>query len=238
MVVSIVFILALSAPASPSAASSVQHATLLESIQQQLNEIIAAVTRIQARLAEILEETANMPPIADTGSLPLPAVPPAETTSVPLPVEESAVVPPAPSGPVWTFLELPSTYLAQPLSVLYKFSITGGAEDAVIPSVTFVYQIADVSVKNLEVFAFSDEFYTLPAFLRNTAADRNRVGRYVGYLDPGLSELTILFDQGPPSVIIPAGKTYYFELRGTVVGKNTAAFLNIAAKGLPEVMLK
>ena len=237
MVVSIVFILALSAPASPSAASSTQHATLLESIQQQLNEIIAAVARVQARLVELLEEAAQSP-IADTGSLPPSAVLPAETASAPLPVEESTVVPTAPSGPVWTFLELPSTYLAQPLSVLYKFSITGGAEDAVIPSVTFVYQIADVSVKNLEVFAFSDEFYTLPAFLRNTAADRNRVGRYVGYLDPGLSELTILFDQGPPSVIIPAGKTYYFELRGTVVGKNTAAFLNIAAKGLPEVMLK
>lgn len=238
LVVVAILILALSAPASPSSAST--HATLLESIQQQINELVAAVTRIQARIMELLAEAAK-PPAAAPEVIPekeavgSPGGTATETnTAVTAPVEESTTS----AEPVWKLMPLPSTYLTQPLALLYRFSITAGTADAVIPSATFTITLADVSLKDLGVYAFSDELLSVPAFLRDADTNRNRVGKRIGYLDSENKINTILFDQGPPQVKIPAGTTYYFELRGTVVGKNSGAFAIISAEKLPEVKLE
>jgi len=214
---------ALSVPTSPSAAST--HASLLESIQQQLNEIIAAVARIQVRLLEIIAEEAR-PPEKST----------VVESSVPAKTEEKAVS--TSTEAVWKFVSLPSVYLSQPLAILYRFSITGGAVDTIIPSTTYAISLSDVSIKDLEVYAYSDDLFSVPAFLRNTTTKENRVGKQIGFLDSASSAVSILFDQGPPQVQISAGETYYFELRGTVVAKNRSAFVTIAVDGLTEITLE
>ncbi|OGZ44874.1 MAG: hypothetical protein A3J54_00420 [Candidatus Ryanbacteria bacterium RIFCSPHIGHO2_02_FULL_45_13b] len=217
-VVIIVLLLALSAPALPSTAST--HATLLESIQQQLNEIIAAVARIQVRILELIAEEAQSPRQDIDNKLP---EIPATSTS---------------TEAVWKFVPIPSLYLSQPLTILYRFSITGGTTDTIIPSVAYTVAFGDISIKNLEVYAYSDELFSVPAFLRNTVTKENRVGKQTGFLDSSSGLVSVLFDQGPPQVKIPAGETYYFELRGTVVAKNKNAFLTIAAEGLSEIRLE
>lgn len=230
LIVVATFVLALSAPASLSAAST--RATLLESIQQQINELVAAVTRIQARIMELLTEAAK-PPAA------VPEIIPEKEAAGSLggTATETDTVVTAPVE-VWKFMPLPSTYLTQPLALLYRFSITAGTADVVIPSATFTITLASVSVKDLGVYAFSDELLSVPAFLRDVNKNQNRVGKRIGYLDSENKINTILFDQGPPQVKIPAGMTYYFELRGTVVGKNSGAFAIISAEKLPEVKLE
>lgn len=222
LIVVTVFVLALSAPASSSLVST--RATLLESIQQQIYEILAAVGRIQARIEELIAQAAK---------------PPVEAPTEPAPPETSGELETSSSTElVWKSLPLPSTYLSEPLVILYRFSVTGGTGDTIVPSVAFTYTLFDVSIKNLEIYAFSDEFFSMPTFLRNSAAKQNRAGKQVGYLDSSSKAVSILFDQGPPTVTILAGKTYYFELRGTVIGKNKDAFATIAMEGLPAVTLK
>lgn len=220
-----ILILALSAPASPSAASI--HATLIESIQQQINEIVAAIARIQIRILELMAEEAQLKKNDVV-----------ELVEIPEPINTNEEAVSTATDPVWKFVSLPSTYLAQPLAILYRFSITGGAADTIIPSVTYTVTLADVSIKDLEIYAYSDELFSIQAFLRSTATKRNRVGRQIGYLNAEKNTVTILFDQGPPSVAISAGETYYFELRGTVVAKNKGAFVTIAVEGLSEIKLE
>ncbi len=222
LIITAILVLALSAPALSSAAYA--HATLLESIQQQIYEILAAVGRIQARIEELIMEAAQPPVVA-------PAVLPVE------PLVGTETLSPS-TELVWKFLPLPSAYLSEPLAILYRFSITGSTIDTTIPSVTFTYNLSDVSIKNLEIYAFSDDVFSAPTFLRSSAAKQNRVGKQIGYLDAQSKTVTILFDQGPPSVTIPVGETYYFELRGTVVGKNRDAFLTIGAGELSSVTLE
>ncbi|TSC69319.1 MAG: hypothetical protein G01um101470_1060 [Parcubacteria group bacterium Gr01-1014_70] len=237
LVVAAILVLALSAPASPSAAST--HATLLESIQQQINDLVAAVGRIQARILELLAEAAKSPAT-------IPEVMPekkAEELSIGTTTEPSAEVKVEESTtstePVWKFMPLPSTYLTEPLALLYRFSITGGAKDAIIPSVTYTITPVDVSIKDLEIYAFSDELFSAPTFLNAKATKRNRVGKQVGYVDSQNQTVSILLDQSISSQItIPAGETYYFELRGTLVGKNSGAFATISAEKLPEIRLE
>ncbi len=230
--------LALSAPASSPAAS--MHAALLESIQQQINELIAAVARIQARINEILAERAHLSvvvppaPVTENGPSMTAEVPAATQTA-----SSSAEIVTVSTELVWKFFPLPSAYLSEPLATLYRFSITGGAVDKIIPSITYAITVADVSIKGFEIYAFSDEFFSAPALLNSKAAKRNRVGRYVGYVNPESKTVTILLDQGlTTELTIPAGETYYFELRGTVVGKNKGAFVTVAVEGLPEIKLE
>lgn len=219
-------------PVLPPRAST--HATVLESIQQQINVIMAAIVRIQARIAELVKEQTAQTPLTQ---------PTEEQQSKESPTEVAATSttsdkPAASKNPLWRFIQLPSTDLTEPLVVLYHFSITAGTADATISSATFTITQADVSLKNLEVYAFSDEFFSVPAFLRNVATKRNRVARQIGYIGSNASTLSLLFDQGPPSVFIPAGQTYYFELRGAVVGKNRDAIVTVLAEGLSLVTLR
>lgn len=225
-------ILALSTPASPSAAFTTQHATLLESIQLQLNEIFSAIARIQLRIAELIKESAPVDQPVEQTIIESPAV---EVVTEP----DAVATVSASDAPVWKFMPLPSTYLAQPLAILYRFSIAGGAADAVIPSVTYTITLADVSIKDLEVYAFSDDLFSAPAFLNSKATKRNRVGKQSGYVDSRNQTVTILLDQSLSSQItIPVGETYYFELRGTVVGKNRGASAIISAEGLSAITLE
>ena len=225
-----ILILALSAPTVSINAAT--HATLLESLQQQLNEIFAAVLRIQSRIEELLLEAAKpmVPKPADTMEVSPPA--PIAPVAIETPVETTS---PQDAAPLWKFEPMPSTVLTTPLAILYRFSITGGTESAVIPSIILTYSYTDVSVKNIEVFAFSDANFSVPTFLRSAAAYQNRVARYRGYLDSSVNKLTILFDQGPPTVQVKPGETYYFELRGTPVGKNRGAFLTISVNELSAI---
>lgn len=223
LIIVTIFVLALSAPASSSLVST--RATLLESIQQQIYEILAAVGRIQARIEELITQAAK-PPVEAPTEEPV-------RTEISSEMETSSS-----TELVWKSLPLPSTHLSEPLVILYRFSVTGGAGDTIIPSVAFTYNLFDVSIKNLEIYAFSDESFSVPTFLRDSATKKNRAGKQNGYLDSSSKMASILFDQGPPVVKILAGKTYYFELRGTVVGKNKNAFATIAMEGLPAVTLK
>ncbi|TSC71855.1 MAG: hypothetical protein G01um101470_476, partial [Parcubacteria group bacterium Gr01-1014_70] len=199
LMIAAVLILALSAPASRSAAST--QATLLESIQQQINELMTAVLRIQARIMELLAKAAK-PPVVETEQDTI------QTSSPTLPPD------------------------------LYRFSIAAGAKDAEILSVTYTFSYADVSVKDLEVFVFYDELFSDPILLRNTTTKRNRVGRYPGYLGGGSGSIVIPIEHVTAGITIPAHKTYYFELRGSPVGKNKGAFFKISAEGLAEITLE
>ena len=235
LIIAAVLILALSAPALHSSAST--KATLLESIQQQIKELMTAVLRIQARIMELLAEAAK-PPVVETeqridqtASSALPPDVPVPATPV---VEEPVVT----SELVWKFMPLPSLYLSDPLSILYRFSIAAGAKDAEILSVTYTFSYADVSVKDLEVFVFYDELFSDPILLRNTTTKRNRVGRYPGYLGGGSGSIVIPIEHVTAGITIPAHKTYYFELRGSPVGKNKGAFFKISAEGLAEITLE
>ena len=209
-------------------------ATLLEGIQQQINEIVAAIARIQARILELVAEQAKKTPAISKEPLKESGV----AESVEIPAKTDSETASTSTDPVWKFMPLPSTYLTQPLAILYRFSVTGGTADMTLPSVKFTVALADVSIKNVELFAFSDEAFSLPTFLRNSTTKQNRVGRQIGFIDPNNSTMTILLDQGPPAVKILAGRTYYFELRGTVVAKNKSAFLTIGAESLSSLTLE
>lgn len=222
----VILLLALSTSAVSSVTST--QASLLDSIQKQLTDIIAAVARIQARLLELVAEEVR---VQEQNANNMPAEPPRDTAG------EAQVLSPSAEA-VWKFIPVPSLYLSQPLSILYRFSITGGTTDTTISSVTYAITLTDVSIKDLEVYAYSDEFFSVPAFLRDATTKKNRVGKKPGFFDTSANTTSILFDQGPPAVKIGAGETYYFELRGTVVAKNKNAGMRISGEGLSEIELK
>lgn len=212
------------------------HATALESIQQQINAIVAAIVRIQARIAELLAETARPAParpeeqVVETGA----KTTPAETTAATSSSETSAVS----SKPIWKFISLPSLYFNQPLAIFYRFSITGGTADAIISSVTFDIAYEGVSIKDLEIYAFSDEFFSVPTFLNTNNTKKNRVGKKSGFLEASGQTVSIVLEHGASPMRILAGEIYYFELRGTPVAKNIGAFVTVSAEGLPQIRLE
>ena len=106
-----VLITALSVPFSSSAVQG--SANIFESIQKQLNEILAAIQRIQIRIAELfLEEAAQQQATEPVVSAP--------ETSVPTSTPQEAIVL---ADPTWHYMPVPTTFLGSGLIILYRFSI-------------------------------------------------------------------------------------------------------------------
>lgn len=237
----VLFVLALSVPLS-SVAEQNGRAVLLESIQRQLVEIAAAITRIQVRIVELLREAAGQQTVVEPV---LPEPIPEEKTqelSVPEKAPEARVsasekqTSVVSTEPVRQFVPVPTTYLANGLVVLYRFSIAAGTVDAIVPSVTYTITFGDVSIKDLEVYAFSDELFSVKAFTNTTK--KNLIGKRTGYVESGGQAVLITLENDTSQIVVSAGKTYYFELRGTTAGKNVSAFATVSGEGLQEVRLE
>jgi hypothetical protein len=224
-------VLALSIPVSFSQAENNQ-ASVLESIQQQLDEILSALLRLQVRLDEIIAEQASSLIVGEANTNVMENS--AEDTAVsPVPMEKENSTT---TYPLWEFMPLSSMNLTTNLAVLYRFSVTAGEKDAVILSVTYTITHQDISIKDLKVHAFSDNLFSVRAY--DNATKDDIVGRRNGFVAPGVETFTIALENNTAGVVIPAGKTYYFELRGVPLGKNISAFAKVSVEGLPEVTLE
>jgi hypothetical protein len=234
LLISAGLILALSAPFSSGARAVGQQASTLESIQQQIDNILIAILKIQQRIAELFAQQAA-PEVEDPIAVeePIvsdePATPTVDVEEVSI-EEVSAVV-----YPLWKFIPLPSTELAVNLAVLYRLSITAGDKDATVSSIIYTINYGDVSIKDLSIHAFTDVFFSKKAY--DNSAKNDIIGKRNGFISSGGQTFAIALESYGAGVIVPAGKTYYFELRGVPLGKNISAFATISAEGLPEVTL-
>ena len=211
-----VLITALSVPFSSSAVQG--SANIFESIQKQLNEILAAIQRIQIRIAELfLEEAAQQQATEPVVSAPETSVP----TSAPQEIIASV-------DPTWRYMPVPTTFLGTGLVILYRFSITAGSSEAVISTVPYALEFADISIKDLEVHAFKDDLFSQKAY------EINPVGKRRGFVQNNVP-VSIDISDKTASLVIPAGETRYFELQGITTGKNVSAFAEISANGMQEV---
>ncbi|PJE64451.1 MAG: hypothetical protein COU90_03320 [Candidatus Ryanbacteria bacterium CG10_big_fil_rev_8_21_14_0_10_43_42] len=132
------------------------------------------------------------------------------------------------------YIPLVSHNLQEGLVVLYKFSVTAGPDrPEVIDTFTFVIEKQDISLKRLELYAFADSEFTTSAFTTNPA------GKYTASLDDERKtvRITITNGEGTPAKI-PAGETYYFELRGISAGKNISARITTILEGFAAEILE
>ncbi|TSC79734.1 MAG: hypothetical protein G01um101429_409 [Parcubacteria group bacterium Gr01-1014_29] len=233
------FVVLFTVPVSSSSLADSAHAVTLESIQQQLNEIFAVLKRISDRIAILLQEAqgkktpvSTETQIADTV---LPPAEPVEVSIVPTVVPVASV-----SEPVWKFIEVPSRSFAGGLIILYRYSITAGDKDFTVFSARFHVAFGDVSVKDLEVHAFKDEYFSTRAYKIGSAYNNMLyVGRRKGFLESGKQDVDISFENGVSAgLLIPARETRYFELRGFTSGKNTTAYLEVSGEGLSKVVFE
>ncbi|GEM_PF-6733639 len=237
LVVAAGLVVALSVPLS-SGVGQYQKATVLESIQRQIQEIAAAIEQIQLRIAELLLGTIIVPEPQEEQFEEAPAVLPeesqedlAETYDVVVRTPEIGTDAVVSAKPMWEFVSLPSTFLSEGLAILYRFSVTAGSEDETIPSVAYTITYADITIKDLEVFAFTDDLFYTKAYGINPVGKRN------GIMPSGETAVLLISDK-TTSLVIPAGETRYFELRGITTGKNIAAIATISAEGMEDVVLE
>lgn len=229
------FVVLFTVPVSSASLANSMHAVTLESIQQQLNEIFAALKRISDRITILLQEAqGKKTPVSvetETANTVLPPMKQVEVTSVlTAPAAELA----------WKFREVPSRSFAGGLIILYRYSITAGSLDAKVSTARFQIAFGDVSIKDLEVHAFKDEYFSTRAYKIGSAYNNMEyVGRRKGVLESGRQDIEISLEDGVSAgLLIPAGETRYFELRGFTSGKNTAAYLEVSGERLSKIVFE
>lgn len=222
-------------PVSSASSADSAHAATLESIQRQLNDIFAVLKRISDRIAILLQEAQGKKTVSpEVGAE---AVIPTETeiaNTIVQTVEPEVISLPI-AEPVWKFIEVPSRSFAGGLIILYRYSITAGDKDFTVSSARFRIAVGDVSVKDLEVHAFTDALFFTKAYYNKTSS----VGKRKGFLESSRQDIEISLENGiVAGLLIPAGDTRYFELRGFTSGKNTAAYLEVSGEGLPKIIFE
>ena len=223
LVIGAVFVATLSMPFRSFAKPGTE-ANVFASIQRQLDEILATIALIQVRIAELLrEETLQQQQVVEE-SLTLPPVEAPSASSSDVSPQEISTS----TEPVWKFVPVPTTYLGSGLVILYRLSVTAGSDNLTLSSVPYTVSYADISIKDLEVHAFTDELFSQKAY------EINPVGKRRGLIQSGAS-ISIEISDKTSSLIIPAGKTRYFELQGITSGKNVSAYTTVVGNELQEV---
>lgn len=161
--------------------------------------------------------------------------------------------------PTVAALSVPSTSLADASQkVLYRFSVSAPAGTNGVSLYKFMFNVAttgdddhgggltgyNFQISNLRLFAFTGSNFSGGAFssdgqLNNgttlAAADGNNDA--VGQIKATTTDYAIYFNPVnntsavPEAVAIPAGQTYYFELRGDVSGADTGDVATIQLVG-------
>ncbi len=109
---------------------------------------------------------------------------------------------------------------------LMRFKITANSADALgIGKLTFSVATTTLTVTDVQLIAYTDSSYSSPISGQGTGG---QIGSTLSSI-PSNSNFTIT----PTSaqVTIPAGATYYFELRGSISGNSTGAAAATTLKG-------
>lgn len=125
------------------------------------------------------------------------------------------------SYPIMSLDTLPSTGIAD--GRLTRFKITASSFGSIgIARLVFTNASTSVSVQNIQLFGFTDSAYSQPI-------SGQGAGGQVGATDVYPSTATSIQPNNP--VEIPAGSTYYFELRGAVSGIVPASSFTSTLRG-------
>jgi hypothetical protein len=101
---------------------------------------------------------------------------------------------------------------------LMHFKVTANAEDKVgIGQFKFTLSTTTLSVSNIQLFAYTDSSYSNAVSNQGTSG---QIGNTVAGAQNGTS-FTVAPNLNP--VEVPAGTTYYFELRGAIAGNTSGA---------------
>lgn len=117
------------------------------------------------------------------------------------------------SYPVVTQLSLSPTGVAD--GRLLRFAITADPAGRIsVGKLNFLIAVqGGISVSQTALYVFSDSSFSQPVSLPGNTSGNNGVGS-VTYNQSGMARAEVSFSGGP--LQIPAGATYYFELRGSV----------------------
>ena len=209
---------------SPSSGSNGKAATL-QSIQLEINRIIALIISIQERILVLLREqsaTSEEKTVTtqESSQAPAPSLPVAQEVKKDVDAD----------APVYEKLSLPSHALPGGLGILYRFSVTGGSKDVTIPSFRFLITYSDISIKDLTILAYEDADLSRRAY--STVLDYT--GKRAGFLDGGEATVDVSVSDGSLPLVIRAKTTRYFELRGTTSGRNVSAYVSVMLEGFPK----
>lgn len=213
--------------AFPVLSSDKTQASTLQAIQLEIQ-------RVAAQLARIVEMVGRLIAMQSAPQEQVPVVSIPEEVKLPSDTEEKTASTSEEIMkiyPLFESLPLISTSSQGGLIVLYRFSITAGTEQAVLESVQYRITYGDVSLRDLEVHAFSDPQFSKRAF------NEKPIGKLKGYLQGGESRGQLPLN-AYGAITIPAGETRYFEIHGTTSGKNINAFVTTSIEDLPAVTVK
>jgi hypothetical protein len=130
------------------------------------------------------------------------------------------------SYPTVALVSLPTTGVAD--GNLIRFSITANSNGSIgLEEFNFTLSTSTVtSVTNLILYAYTDSGYSNPV----SAAASGQLNETAGSAPTG--SVAIAADNVNGGVLqVPAGQTYYFELRGTVAGVATGASVSTTLVG-------
>lgn len=182
-------------------------------------------------------------PAASGASAPAPAPEPSPAptpTPEPSPAPTPAPTPTPPAAqtgqPTYTLLPTPSNRLVVANGeVLYRFSVSAPANtNAAITQFPFtITPTPGVLVSNVAVYAFTD-----PNFLQSAyTGDGSSIASWPASLNSTPNVITIPMNSVVGSAVIPAGATYYFELRASVTAVPAGSSVTTALSGLAETTL-
>ncbi|MBI4160186.1 peptidoglycan-binding protein, partial [Candidatus Wolfebacteria bacterium] len=147
----------------------------------------------------------------------------------------SGEIPPGENNPAITRVPVPSNALPQPNAALYRVRYTApSTRDGTLRSAPLSYTVNNISIPyGVHVYAYRDAGFSEQAYGTQSigsVAARNPTN--------GTGEISIpLVSEGRP-ILVPAGQTLYFELRGTVLATGDNAELRVKVPGLGEEVFR